>query len=228
AFIGVNIGRNKETSSSNSNQDYTRGIEKFGCIADYLVVNVSSPNTPKLRALQEASELEDLLSAIRVVYDRLPCRNNRPPLLLKVAPDLGSDEIKAISEVISKPKTSIDGLIVTNTTVQRPLTLKSENKIQTGGLSGEPLKSIALETIRLFRQYTKGKIPLIGVGGISTAEDILERIKAGASLIQIYTSLTYSGPPIVNKLNRELAKLIRNEGFSSVAEAVGIDVDSKK
>jgi dihydroorotate dehydrogenase len=171
------------------------------------VINVSSPNTPGLRALQTENELTNLLSSIRKVSEKISCENQRdqtrktPLILLKVAPDLNENEIKSISSIIRQPATRIDGLIISNTTIERMDTLKNEHRNETGGLSGRPLKEKALQTLRLFRHYTQGlflcdsiilkvkfphsgQIPLIGVGGIETAEDILERMRAGASLVQ--------------------------------------------
>ncbi len=160
-LIGVNIGRNKTTTTA-VEQDYTLGIEQFGCLADYLVINVSSPNTPGLRALQTESELKNLLTSIRKVCDKISCENPRdstrktPLILLKVAPDLDENEIKSISSIIRQPNTRIDGLIVSNTTIARMDTLKNEHRNETGGLSGRPLKEKALQTLRLFRSYTQG------------------------------------------------------------------------
>ncbi len=171
------------------------------------MINVSSPNTPGLRALQTENELKNLLTSIRKVCEKISCDNHRdatkrtPLILLKVAPDLDENEIKSISSVIRQPNTRIDGLIVSNTTISRMDTLKNEHRNETGGLSGRPLKEKALTTLRLFRTYTQGnpllrfncleidlfllgQIPLIGVGGIETAEDVLERMRAGASLVQ--------------------------------------------
>ena len=211
-LIGVNIGRNKTTTTA-VEQDYTLGIEQFGSLADYLVINVSSPNTPGLRALQTEAELKNLLTSIRKACDQsLKSLEKKPLILLKVAPDLDEKEIESISKVIRQPNTSIDGLIVSNTTIARMNSLTSEHRNETGGLSGRPLKEKALQTLRSFRYHNQGffiielihcffffyvriqylgQIPLIGVGGIETAEDILERIKAGASLVQSKSLLLF-------------------------------------
>lgn len=157
----MNIGRNKSTTTA-VEDDYTLGIEQFGCLADYLVINISSPNTPGLRALQGENELKKLLSSIRKVCDRISCENSPDPtrksplILLKVAPDLDDNEIKSISLIISQPSTRIDGLIVSNTTITRMETLKNEHRNETGGLSGRPLKEKALKTLRSFRLHTQG------------------------------------------------------------------------
>ncbi|CAF0939271.1 unnamed protein product [Adineta ricciae] len=224
-LIGVNIGRNKTTNTA-IEQDYTLGIEQFGCLADYLVINISSPNTPGLRQLQSENELKNLLTSVRRSCDKVTCDNQlkqKPLILLKVAPDLNENEIKSISSIVRQPNTSIDGLIVSNTTVARMETLKSQHRNETGGLSGRPLKDKALETLRSFRRHTQGQIPIIGVGGIETAEDVFERIKAGASLVQIYTSLTYSGPPLINKLNRQFASMMKQQNIKHINDLVGKD-----
>jgi len=155
-LIGVNIGRNKTTTTA-VEQDYTLGIEQFGSLADYLVINVSSPNTPGLRALQTEAELKNLLTSIRKACDQsLKSLEKKPLILLKVAPDLDEKEIESISKVIRQPNTSIDGLIVSNTTIARMNSLTSEHRNETGGLSGRPLKEKALQTLRSFRYHTQG------------------------------------------------------------------------
>ena len=158
----MNIGRNKDTTTA-VEQDYTLGIEQFGCLADYLVINISSPNTPGLRALQGENELKQLLTSIRSVCNKIVCDNapdsnkQRTLILLKVAPDLNENEIKSISNLIRQPATKIDGLIVSNTTIARSDKLISASRTETGGLSGRPLKEKALETLRLFRSHTQGQ-----------------------------------------------------------------------
>ncbi|CAF1576385.1 unnamed protein product [Rotaria magnacalcarata] len=224
-LIGVNIGRNKNTKTD-VEQDYTLGIEQFGCLADYLVINISSPNTPGLRDLQNENELKKLLTSIRKACNKISCKNEQdqttrtPLILLKIAPDLNENEIKSISNIIRQSNTKVDGLIISNTTIARMDTLKSEHRNETGGLSGRPLKEKALQTLRLFRQHTQGQVPLIGVGGIETVDDIVERMKAGASLVQIYTSLAYSGPPVVNKLNRQLVSLMKQQNIKHLNDFI--------
>ena len=159
----MNIGRNKTTTTA-VEEDYKLGIEQFGCLADYLVINISSPNTPGLRALQGENELKNLLDSVRKVCDRISCENSPDPtrksplILLKVAPDLDEKEIKSISSIVSQSSTRVDGLIVSNTTVSRMETLKDERRNETGGLSGRPLKEKALQTLRLFRSCTQGDL----------------------------------------------------------------------
>lgn len=165
-LIGVNIGRNKDTNKD-VEHDYTLGIEQFGCLADYLVINVSSPNTQGLRALQGENELKNLLTSIRKTANKISCDNrtsgtrSTPLILLKVAPDLTDDEIKSIATIVRQPMTKIDGLIISNTTITRSDKLKSEFRHETGGLSGRPLKEKALETLRRFRHHTKGLVDFL-------------------------------------------------------------------
>ncbi|XP_071038070.1 dihydroorotate dehydrogenase (quinone), mitochondrial isoform X2 [Parasteatoda tepidariorum] len=219
--LGVNLGKNKDSESAED--DYVKGIIEFCSTADYYTINVSSPNTPGLRSLQNKKNLENLLDKI------LEARENcwrKPPILLKIAPDLSFEEKKDIAEAISRKGKKIDGLIVSNTTISRPNILKSEDKRETGGLSGKPLKDLSTNAIRDMFALTKGEIPIIGVGGISCGKDAYEKIKAGASLVQLYTAITYEGPTVIGKIKRELKELLISDNFSNVKEAVG--VDSKK
>ena len=209
--IGVNIGANKDTSDRIA--DYVAGVRAMASVARYLAINISSPNTPGLRGLQDEGALEDLLSAVR---EARPA--NGPPIFLKVAPDLADgDPGRIVRAAIDH---GIDGLIVANTTVSRP-PLRSRYASESGGLSGEPLKPLALDTLRKFRKASGGELPLIGVGGIATADDAWERIRAGASLVQLYTAMVYEGPGIALKIALGLARKIQREGFASIAEVVG-------
>ena len=212
-IVGVNIGANKDGGDRIG--DYVTGVRKMAPVADYLTVNISSPNTPGLRALQDKVALDDLLSAV------IEARGSRkPPIFLKLAPDLERSDIDDVSEVsIAR---GIDALIVSNTTVSRPK-LTSPHKDEAGGLSGAPLKHLALERLRDFRSATGGAIPLIGVGGIENGADAYERIRAGASLVQLYSSLVYAGPGLARRICRELKALLSREGFRNVAEAVGTE-----
>nr|SVE85583.1 EOG090X08P9 [Daphnia pulicaria] len=219
AVIGVNLGKNK-LSAMEDVGDYVDGVKKFGAIADYLVINVSSPNTAGLRGLQQKKELENLISCV------LEARNNLgvtklPPLLLKIAPDLNEEERKDIANVILKDHCRVDGIIVCNTTTSRPSDLKSEFKDQTGGLSGQPLKDISTRCIGDFYRLTGGQIPIIGVGGVATGQDAFEKILAGASLVQLYTSFAFQGPPIVRRIKRELDEILRSKGYKNISEAIG-------
>ncbi|XP_055891154.1 dihydroorotate dehydrogenase (quinone), mitochondrial-like isoform X3 [Biomphalaria glabrata] len=218
--LGVNLGKNKQTE--NAVEDYVKGVKKFGPIADYLVINVSSPNTPGLRDMQRQEELSRLLEKVVEERNKLTF-NPKPPLLIKIAPDLSEEEKKDIADVITRPKSHVDGLIVSNTTVARPDSLVSKNKEEVGGLSGAPLKDKSLETIRDMYRLTNGQVPIVGVGGISNGQDAYSKVKAGASLIQLYTALIYQGPPVISKIKRELDDLLRNDGYSHISEAVGAD-----
>ncbi|XP_063990087.1 dihydroorotate dehydrogenase (quinone), mitochondrial [Diachasmimorpha longicaudata] len=214
-IIGVNLGKNK--TSDDSINDYSSGIRKFSDVADYLVINVSSPNTQGLRDLQSKKNLEELLCRINEVRSSM---DRKPPLLLKLAPDLTDSECQDIVEVIQKNTSRVDGLILSNTTVSREH-LKGESRGETGGLSGAPLTDKSTLLIADMYKRTKGKIPIVGVGGIFDGNDAYDKIKAGASLVQIYTSYAYHGPPIVQKIKRELDDLIARDGHSSIADAVG-------
>ena len=211
--IGVNIGANKD--SPDKIADYVAGVKAMTPVADYLTINISSPNTPGLRQLQGEGALRALLSAIAEARDR-----KGPPIFLKVAPDLGGGEPDQIVRVALEHR--IDAIVVTNTTVSRP-PLRSKHRQEQGGLSGEPLKPLALKALRDFRAASGGEIPLIGVGGIANAEDAWERIRAGASLVQLYTAMVYKGPGIAPCIARGLARKLRQEGMVSIAEAVGTE-----
>ncbi len=211
--LGINIGANKD--SDDRIADYVTGVQNMAPLADYLTVNISSPNTPGLRALQDKGALQDLLAAVMEARGELAV-----PVFLKVAPDLEPEDIDDIVEVTAEQK--LAALIVSNTTITRD-GLTSKNQKETGGLSGEPLKAMALQRLKDFRTASGGQIPLIGVGGIATAEDAYERIRAGASLVQLYTAMIYEGPTIARCMASELAKMLKADGFASVADAVGVD-----
>ena len=209
--VGVNIGANKD--SPDRVADYARLSRMFAPVASYLTVNVSSPNTPGLRALQDEGSLGDLLDAV------LEARGEGdPPVFLKLAPDLAPADIDAICRIALDRQ--LAALIVSNTTISRP-PLESRHAGEAGGLSGEPLRDLALQRLRDFRTASGGAIPLIGVGGIATAEDAWARIRAGASLVQLYSAMVYEGPGLARRINRGLVRLMDRDGFSSVAEAVG-------
>ena len=207
--IGVNVGANKD--SEDRIADYVEGVRSMSALANYLTINISSPNTPGLRKLQDEGELRELLSAVQSV-------GSDKPIFLKVAPDLEEDDPGRIVKAALDHK--IAAIIVANTTVSRPV-LKSRYRQEAGGLSGRPLKSLALDSLRRFRAAGGGEMPLIGVGGIESAEDAFERIRAGASLVQLYTAMVYEGPRIARRIAAGLAKRLRNEGFANIAEAVG-------
>ncbi len=212
-LVGVNVGANKD--SADRIGDYVEGVRTMSPVADYLTINISSPNTPGLRQLQDEGALRALLSAVEEVRDP-----NGPPIFLKVAPDLCEGEADQIVRVAIQHK--IDAIIVSNTTVSRP-PLKSKWREEAGGLSGKPLKALALWALREFRSASGGEIPLIGVGGIENVDDAWERIRAGASLIQLYSAMVYEGPGIARRLARGLADRLKREGFANIAEAVGTE-----
>ncbi|XP_044756555.1 dihydroorotate dehydrogenase (quinone), mitochondrial [Coccinella septempunctata] len=215
-IIGINLGKNK--TSPNPIGDYVKGIIRFGPVADYIVINISSPNTPGLRNMQGKKELHDLLVPVVEAVRKVP---NRPALLLKLAPDLSYEERKDVAEVISKKECRVDGLIVSNTTISRPDTLNcKEEAKQTGGLSGKPLKELSTEMVADMYKLTKG-MPIIGVGGISSGQDAYEKIKAGATVVQIYTALVYEGPTLVSEIKKELVSLLAKDGYKTIGEAVG-------
>jgi dihydroorotate dehydrogenase len=217
-IVGANVGRNRyETDEAAA---YETGIEALAPFADYLVVNVSSPNTPGLRALQRGEALSALASRLAAARDRTGA-HGRPPLLVKVAPDLDEDERREVARVARAG--AIDGLIVGNTTVARPATLRSRNRSEAGGLSGRPLFGPSTEILADFYRLTDGQVPLVGCGGIATGADAYAKIRAGASLVQLYTALVFHGPGLVRDIARDLAVLLRGDGFTSVAVAVGAD-----
>ncbi|XP_046864571.1 dihydroorotate dehydrogenase (quinone), mitochondrial-like [Xenia sp. Carnegie-2017] len=217
--LGINLGKNK--TSTCAAEDYVSGVKKFAPFADYLTINVSSPNTPGLRSLQGKKELRNLLEKVIKARDELT--QSRPPILVKIAADLTPQAKEDIADVITKAPYKVDGVIVCNTTTSRPEDLRSQHKHETGGLSGEPLKKLATQTIREMYTLTKGELPIIGVGGVSNGRDAYEKIRAGASLVQIYSAIAYEGFPIVKKIKRELAELLRNDNIGSVSDAVGLD-----
>lgn len=220
-IVGLNLGKNKLTEDPVS--DYVKGVQTFGAYADFLVVNVSSPNTPGLRKLQGAEQLKQITSAVVKARDELE-RENKPAILVKIAPDLTEKDMIDIASVVGARDCGVDGLVISNTTMSRPASLKSINRAETGGLSGPPLKDMSTNLIRSMYKLTSGRVVIIGVGGIASGQDALDKIKAGASLVQIYTVLAYQGPPVVNRIKKELSELLEKEGFNSVSEAVGVDI----
>lgn len=214
-IVGVNIGANKD--SADRIADYAIMARKMAPFSSYLCVNVSSPNTPGLRALQDEGALTALIEAVIAARDEA-APHAPPPIFLKVAPDLEPADIDAIARIgIDK---RLGALVVSNTTISRPA-LRSHHAGETGGLSGAPLRSLALERLRDFRKATGGAIPLVGVGGIATAEHAWERIRAGASLVQLYSAMVYEGPGLGARIVKGLEALMRRDGFASIAEAVG-------
>jgi dihydroorotate dehydrogenase len=225
-IVGVNIGANKDKVAGDAAlADYVRGAQAMAPVADYLTVNISSPNTPGLRALQDKGALDELLAAVMAgrgrptpISDAEVPRTSAIPIFLKVAPDLERADIGDIVAVALARR--IDALIVGNTTTSRPA-LRSKHAGETGGLSGAPLKALALQRLKDFSAATGGALPLIAAGGIASGADAYERIRAGASLVQLYSALVYRGPGLARRINAELKALLERDGFASVAEAVG-------
>ena len=209
--LGINTGANKD--SEDRIADYAEMTRLMAPLATYLAVNISSPNTPGLRALQDEGALIALLDAVFEARGA-----DGPPVFLKVAPDLEPADIDAIARIAADK--GLGALIVSNTTIARP-PLKSHHANEAGGLSGAPLRDVALQRVRDFRKATGGTIPLVGVGGIASAEDAWARIKAGASLVQLYSAMVYEGPGLPRRITCGLERLMQREGYSSIAEAVG-------
>ncbi len=212
-IVGVNIGANKD--SVDKPADYAAMAALMAPLASYLAVNVSSPNTPGLRALQDPAALAGLLDGV-IAAAEAAGGSTPPPIFLKVAPDLSPGDIEAIARIALDRK--LGALIVANTTVSQPV-LASRHGHESGGLSGEPLRALALQRLRDFRSATGGALPLIGVGGIASADDAWERIRAGASLVQLYSAIVYEGPGIARKIVRGLEKRMARDGFATIAEA---------
>ena len=215
-IVGINLGVNRD--SADAAADYAEGARALAGLADYLVVNVSSPNTPVVRALQGRRPLEALLQAVLAAKRE---GGAGPPVLLKIAPDLSGEDMEDIAEVALA--SGIDGMIATNTTIERPPGLTGSRRGEAGGLSGVPLFAPSTRVLADIYRLTAGRLPLIGVGGVASGADAYAKIRAGASLVQLYTALVFHGPGLVNRIKRELAGHLRADGFSSVSEAVGAD-----
>jgi dihydroorotate dehydrogenase len=218
--VGGNVGPNKDDADPAA--ACAAAVAGLCAYVDYLVVNVSSPNTPGLRSLQSRTELARLLEICSEARDRT---DRTTPLLVKVAPDLSAEQRADIAEVILQA--GIDGLVATNTTTERPISLAGRNRAEAGGLSGAPLFERSTRVLADFFRLTDGRLPLIGVGGIGSGAQAYAKIRAGASLLQLYTALIYQGPALVARIASELAQLLRRDGFASIADAVGADVRSR-
>lgn len=228
--VGVNIGKNR--NQTDACQDYVDLVEKFFDVADYLVINISSPNTPGLRDLQMRQQLQTLLdktmAARQAAYDKMQAQDRQtrfdmPPLLVKLSPDLSEGEIYEVADICLR--TNIDGLILTNTTTARPEFLPPVYRDEGGGLSGAPLSDMSTNLIRRFYKLTKGRLPIIGVGGVQSGQDAYTKLKAGASLIQLYSAFVFQGPAVVQKINSQLALAIEQDGFKNIKEVIGIEAN---
>jgi dihydroorotate dehydrogenase len=213
-LIGVNLGKNKE--SEDAAADYAAGIARFADLADYLVVNISSPNTPGLRGLQAAAPLAALLDRLGEARSIAPAR---PPLLLKVAPDLEAEERAAVAEIALGA--GIDGLVVSNSTLSRPPGLAGRHRGEAGGLSGAPLFALSTAVLADFARLTGGRLALVGVGGVASGADAYAKIRAGASLVQLYTALVYEGPGLIRRIKAELDAVLARDGWAAIADATG-------
>ena len=215
-LLGVNLGKNK--LSEDEVADYTIGIRELGQYADYLVINVSSPNTPGLRSLQQREPLKNLLASTIKARDEYA---SHAPLFVKLAPDLSIEDMVDVAHVVME--TGIDGMIVSNTTNARPEALVSRHKHERGGLSGEPIKERSTECIRQMYKLTNGKVPIIGSGGVASGRDAYDKLKAGASCVEIYSSMVYEGPGVVSRIRKELVEIILENGHKSIDDIIGAD-----
>ncbi len=217
--VGINLGKSKNTPNDEADMDYAGTMERLWDFADLFVVNVSSPNTPNLRELQAGSELDRILTACNDVNQRLAKDTGakQKPILVKISPDLADEQIKVIADTALSLNCS--GIVATNTTTSRPAEGGVMN--QTGGLSGSPLRARSTEVVRVLYAHTDGKLPIVGVGGISDVESAWEKIAAGASLLQLYSALVFEGPGVMKIINKGLNRKLKEHGYKSLSEAVG-------
>jgi dihydroorotate dehydrogenase len=221
AIVGVNIGKTKLVPDERAVEDYVLSAERLGKLADYLVVNVSSPNTPGLRDLQAASRLEPLLAAVRGTLERVCAGQRRPPLLVKIAPDLADPEILAVADLALRLE--LDGIVATNTTISRAGLRTPAAEVEalgSGGISGAPLRSRARAVLELLRERVGTRLTLVAAGGIASVEDAWERLSAGATLLQVYTGFIYEGPELPSRLAQGLLARARAEGFATLQAAI--------
>ena len=216
--VGINIGKN--LNSINYIEDYCQCLEKLGPFAHYITINVSSPNTPGLRDLQKSGNIEKLIKSLYKLRDDNEYLTNKP-ILLKISPDLNDQEIRDIA--LMSLALNLDGLIISNSTIKRSSKLISINKNERGGLSGKPLFDDSTFLLKKFYNLTNAQVPLIGTGGITNGIDCYEKIKSGACLVQLYTSLIYEGPSVVNKINKDLSSFIEIDGYKNIKEVIGVD-----
>ncbi|HXV23368.1 MAG TPA: quinone-dependent dihydroorotate dehydrogenase [Alphaproteobacteria bacterium] len=214
-MIGVNLGANRD--SADRAGDYAEGIRRFSTLADYLVVNISSPNTPGLRGLQAAAPLRALLDRLA---EARAAASRRLPLILKLAPDLAVEDCAAIVEIALA--FAVDGLAIGNTTLARPSDLRSRHRSESGGLSGRPLFDRSTALLAEFGRVARGRLTLVGVGGVANGRDAYAKIRAGASLVQLYTALIYEGPGLIGRIKSELDRLLAEDRLTCVADAVGV------
>lgn len=228
-ILGINIGKNKTTQGQdNTLSDYTKVIEKLAPFADYFVINVSSPNTPGLRNLQASEALEHLLSGVLAKRDELYSRGSakKLPVLVKISPDLDDTEIQDM--IASLRKTTIDGVIISNTTIERPETLRSIYAKETGGLSGKPLSERSASLTKTFYEAFEGRLPIISVGGIFNGQDVYNRLCNGASLVQLYSALALEGPGVVTQIKQELVQILREKNIDHLSQIIGSNTKFSK
>ena len=218
-IVGINIGKNKD--SLNYIDDYIYCLEKLGPLAHYVTINISSPNTPGLRDIQNRGQIEKLVQALKNKKNKLSALESIP-IFFKISPDLTEEQIRDIA--LMSLANTIDGLVLSNSTLDRPSTLLSHFKDEIGGLSGKPLFLKSTLILKKMYKLTNGQIPLIGVGGISNGLECYEKIKSGASLVQLYSAITYEGPSIIKKILSDLVNLLKTDGYNNIKEAVGKDV----
>jgi dihydroorotate dehydrogenase len=219
-ILGINLGANKTSvEAGRAVEDYTQAMARLYPYADYLTINISSPNTARLRELQGGAALELLVQQVARQRDGMATRK---PLLVKIAPDLTPADLDAICAVCLA--NGVDGIIATNTTIDRPASLRDAARTEGGGLSGAPLRERATDIVRYLHSHTQGKLPIVGVGGVFNAADAFEKLAAGASLVQVYTGFIYEGPLLARRINRDLAQLMQRHGFESIMEVVGSGV----
>ena len=220
-MLGINIGKNRDTSLKKAREDYVSSLSALHPFADYFTINISSPNTEGLRSLQEKQMLRELLESVCSQREKLDQNNIlQTPLLLKLSPDLDDKTLQNCTEILKEYP--IQGVIATNTTLDRQQ-LKSSHKIERGGLSGKPIKERSTEVVRTLFQELGNEVTIIGTGGVFSGADAYEKIRAGASAVQIYTSLIYEGPGLVKRIKLELAELLKRDGIHSVTDVIGID-----
>ena len=215
-IIGINIGPNKDTKEQK--EDFCIGLKNFMQLADYITINISSPNTEGLRDFHNQEKLNDLLKSLNKIKNE---EKKNIPILLKISPDISDNHISEIVTIAIE--NSISALILTNTTNANRDNLTSDSKNEEGGLSGEPLQELSTKMIKKFYKKISGKIPIIGVGGVNSGKSAYEKITAGASLLQLYTGFVYKGPAIVKNIKQELIEILKNKGFSNIKEAIGKD-----
>lgn len=216
--LGINIGMNKDQTDPAS--DYCKLITMLAPMADYITINISSPNTPGLRDLQKRGPLLDLLGRVNEERQK-SCGEHAPPILLKLAPDLTEDQQEELAQAALEAP--IEGLILTNTTLERPSFLPAKFREEKGGLSGAPLTNKSTQIIKNFYKLTKGKLPIVGAGGIVTGEDAYAKIRAGASLVQLYSSMVFKGPLQAYYVNKNLAECLKRDNIASLSDAIGLD-----